>query len=295
MPVVTISRQFGAGGSSVAEIVAAELHAEVVDKTLIEEVARRLHISASEVAAEDERPRPLLERLVRSFSTLEPTMGAGWSPPYPDPLFDPRNAIIQLTEEVIREVAAGGNVVIVGRGAGFCLRDRPNVFRVFLRAPEAVRVKTLMERFGLTRGRRTAQDARNRRQPRGLHSPALQEGLVRPGRVRPDREHGAVGIPGHGRDHPARPARAPPRGGAGRLSLDPPPALPSTGGCRDQFPGAPAGTTQAGPAWGAWSHWALLSGARESVMTLQLTKRASIQITTTTSKCRASSARMASS
>lgn len=150
MPVVTISRQFGAGGSSVAEIVAAELHAEVVDKKLIEEVARRLQISPSEVAAEDERPRPMLERLVRSFSTLEPTMGAGWSPPYPDPLFDPRNAIIQLTEEVIREVAAGGNVVIVGRGAGFCLRDRPNVFRVFLRAPEAVRVKTLMERFGLT-------------------------------------------------------------------------------------------------------------------------------------------------
>lgn len=150
MPVVTISRQFGAGGSSVAGIVAAELHAEVVDKKLIDEVARRLQISPNEVAAEDERPRPLLERLVRSFSTLEPTMGAGWSPPYPDPLFDPRNAIIELTEEVIREVAAGGNVVIVGRGAGFCLRDRPNVFRVFLRAPEAVRVKTLMERFSLT-------------------------------------------------------------------------------------------------------------------------------------------------
>ena len=149
MPVVTISRQFGAGGSSVAAIVAAELHAEVVDKKLIEEVARRLEISASEVAAEDERPRPLLERLVRSFSTLEPSMGAAWSPPYPDPLFDPRKAIIELTEQVIREVAAGGNVVIVGRGAGFCLRDRPNVFRVFLRAPEAVRVRVLMERLGL--------------------------------------------------------------------------------------------------------------------------------------------------
>ena len=149
MPVVTISRQFGAGGSSVAGIVAAELHAEVVDKKLIEEVARRLQISPNDVAAEDERPRPLLERLVRSFSTLEPAMGAGWSPPYPDPLFDPRKSIIELTEQVIHEVADGGNVVIVGRGAGFCLRDRPAVFRVFLRAPEAVRVKVLMERLGL--------------------------------------------------------------------------------------------------------------------------------------------------
>jgi cytidylate kinase len=150
MPVVTISRQFGAGGSSVAEIVAAELHAEVVDKKLIQEVARRLQVSTSEVSAEDERPRPLLERLVRSFSTLEPAMGVGWSPPYPDPLFDPRQAIIELTEQVINEVADGGNVVIVGRGAGFCLRARANVFRVFLRAPEPMRIKTLMDRFGLT-------------------------------------------------------------------------------------------------------------------------------------------------
>jgi cytidylate kinase len=150
MPIVTISRQYGAGGSSVAGIVAAELGAEVVDKKLIEEVARRLSIRPSDVEAESERPRTLLERLVRSFSTLEPAMGAGWSPPYPDPLFDPRQDIIHLTEKVIHEVAEGGNVVIVGRGAGFVLRDRPGVFRVFLRAPEAVRVKTLMARLGLS-------------------------------------------------------------------------------------------------------------------------------------------------
>ena len=150
MPVVTISRQFGAGGSSVAGIVAAELGAEVVDKKLIEEVAKRLSLQPSDVEAEVERPRTLLERLVRSFSALEPGMGAGWTPPYPDPLYDPRKEIIHLTEQVIGEVAAGGNVVIVGRGAGFVLRDRPGVFRVFLRAPEDVRVKTLADRFHMT-------------------------------------------------------------------------------------------------------------------------------------------------
>jgi cytidylate kinase len=140
MPVVTISRQYGAGGSSVAGIVASELKAEVVDKRLIEEVAKRLSIRPSDVEA---------ETLVRSFSTLEPGMGAGWTPPYPDPLYDPRKEIIHLTEQVIREVAEGGNVVIVGRGAGFVLNNRPDVFRVFLRAPEEARLKTLMERLGL--------------------------------------------------------------------------------------------------------------------------------------------------
>jgi cytidylate kinase len=150
MPIVTISRQYGAGGSSVAAIVADKLGAEVLDKKLIEEVAARLALRPSEVADQEERPRTYLERLVRSLSTLEPGMGAGWAPPYPDPLFDPRKEIIALTEQGIREAAAGGNVVIVGRGAGFVLRENPAVFRVFLRAPESVRARTLMERFGLT-------------------------------------------------------------------------------------------------------------------------------------------------
>jgi CMP/dCMP kinase len=157
MPIVTISRHYGAGGSSVAGIVAAELKAEVVDKKLIDEVARRLSIRPSDVEAESERPRSLLERLVRSFSALEPGLGMGWTPPYPDPLFDPRKEIIHLTEQVIREVADTGNVVVLGRGAGFVLADRPGVFKVFLRAPESVRIKTLMARFQLTEG-----DARRR-------------------------------------------------------------------------------------------------------------------------------------
>jgi cytidylate kinase len=150
MPIVTISRQFGAGGSSVARLVADDLGAEVVDKNLIEEVASRLSIRPSDVEAEDERPRTLLERLVRSFSVLEPGFGVGGTRPYPDPLYDSRKEIIHLTEKVIEEVADGGNVVIVGRGAGYVLRDRPGIYRVFLRAPDEARLKTLMARDGFS-------------------------------------------------------------------------------------------------------------------------------------------------
>jgi CMP/dCMP kinase len=148
MPVVTISRQYGAGGSSVAALVAAGIGAEVLDKKLIEQVAAKLALLPSEVEEETERPRTAIESLIRSFSTLEPGMGAGWAPPYPDPLFDPRKEIIALTEQQIHEAANGGNVVIVGRGAGFLLKDLPGVLRVFLWAPNAVRMKTLVARFG---------------------------------------------------------------------------------------------------------------------------------------------------
>ncbi len=150
MPIVTISRQFGAGGSSVAGIVAKELHADVVDKRLIDEVAKRLEMEPSEVEAQEERPRTLMDRLVRSFVALEPGMGVGWSPPYPDPMFDPARAIVQLTEEVIKEVAECGNVVIVGRGGGFVLGDKPNLLRVFLRAPLESRIPVIMARLGIS-------------------------------------------------------------------------------------------------------------------------------------------------
>jgi CMP/dCMP kinase len=150
MPVVTISRQYGAGGSSVAALVAAGIGAEVLDKKLIEQIAAKLALQPSEVEEEEERPRTMFESLVRSFSTLEPGMGAGWTPPYPDPLFDPRKEIITLTEQLVREAAATGNTVIVGRGAGFILKDLAGVFRVFLWAPGEVRIRTLKERFGLS-------------------------------------------------------------------------------------------------------------------------------------------------
>ena len=53
MPVITISRQFGAGGSSVAKLVAERRHLDVVDQALIAEVARRASVPLADVEAED--------------------------------------------------------------------------------------------------------------------------------------------------------------------------------------------------------------------------------------------------
>lgn len=149
MPVITIAREFGAGGSDVAAILAERLGAEIVDKSLIAQVARLAQMAPEVVEAEDERPRGLVDRVVRAFAPLGPDLSPGWEPPYPDPFFDPRRVVLELTEHVIREAAASGNVIIVGRGAAFVLADRPRVLRVFLHAPLDVRVRTIMERFDL--------------------------------------------------------------------------------------------------------------------------------------------------
>ena len=163
MPVVTIGRQFGAGGTSVGEMLARELHADLLESRIIDEVAHRLQLPKEEVEAEDEQPGSLLARLLvalgsASTEPLVPPEAAAWQPPNTDPAFDTRKAVLEITQHVIQEAARTGNVVIVGRGGAYILRDFPGALHVFLRASEAVRVKAIMARYNIT----SEEEARKR-------------------------------------------------------------------------------------------------------------------------------------
>jgi cytidylate kinase len=152
MPVVTIGRQIGAGGRTVGHMLATTLKTDFLDSQLIDEVARRLELPREEVEAEDEQPGSLLSRLLLALGAantepmIPPETASVWTPPNADPVFDTRRAVLQLTQDVIREAARGNNVVIVGRGGAYILRDHPGALHVFLRAEPVVRVRTIMER-----------------------------------------------------------------------------------------------------------------------------------------------------
>jgi cytidylate kinase len=154
MPIITIGRQFGAGGSTVGGMLARELHADLLESRIIDEVAHRLQLPKEEVEAEDEQPGSLLSRLLvalgsASSEPLIPPEATAWNPPNTDPAFDTRKAVLKITQHVIQEAAFAGNVVIVGRGGAYLLRDFPGALHVFLGAPKSVRVKTIMERFNI--------------------------------------------------------------------------------------------------------------------------------------------------
>jgi CMP/dCMP kinase len=155
MPVITIGRQFGAGGKTVGEMLARRLKVDVLDSKLIDEVAHRLQLPKEEVEAEDEQPGSLLNRLLMALGSASgepmiPPETTAWNPPNVDPVFDTRRAVLEITQHVILEAARAGNVVIVGRGAAYILGDFEGPLHVFLRAAEAMRVKVVMERFKLT-------------------------------------------------------------------------------------------------------------------------------------------------
>ena len=152
MPVITIGRQIGAGGRTVGHMLATTLKTDFLDSQLIDEVAHRLELPREEVEAEDEQPGSLLSRLLLALGAantepmIPPETASVWTPPNADPVFDTRRAVLQLTQDVIREAARGNNVVIVGRGGAYILRDHPGALHVFLRAEPVVRVRTIMER-----------------------------------------------------------------------------------------------------------------------------------------------------
>ena len=170
MPVITIAREFGAGGETVGRLLASRLHLEYLDGKIVDEVARRLKVGKEVVESYDEKTGSLLDRLLRQLATVDfstPQDMAAWVPPHGEMAWDPRKSVLAVTQEIIRRSAAAGDAVIVGRGAAFLLLDHPEVLRVFLHAPFEFRVEALVRHEG-----RSADDARRYLKERDANSGA---------------------------------------------------------------------------------------------------------------------------
>jgi cytidylate kinase len=142
MRIITVEREYGSGGARIAEKLARRLGWKLWDAELTQEIARRANINPEAAARHDERVDPLLYRLFKVFARGSHEralpIGEGQS-------FD-TDSMVKLLGSVIEEVAESGNSVIVGRGSPYILRNRPDVFHIFVFAPleeKIRRVRTL--------------------------------------------------------------------------------------------------------------------------------------------------------
>ena len=132
MPIVTVSRMYGSGGSEVAARVASALGWSLLDNAMVEAVAERLGVSAAEVSAREERVPSLAERLAETLALGSPELLTPVSKPAILPTED---RMLEVTRRVIAEAAARGPAVIVGRGAQMMLAERADALHVFCVAP----------------------------------------------------------------------------------------------------------------------------------------------------------------
>ena len=130
---ITISREAGAGGSQIAEIVGRRLGWDVLDSNLVACVAQRYHLS-----------QPMLE--------LVDETGSNWAYDIFGPWLDRKiisheKYVVHLAR-IVTAAARRGNVVIVGRGGAFLLPKGQGV-AVRIIATEKCRVRRIMEKYAM--------------------------------------------------------------------------------------------------------------------------------------------------
>lgn len=146
MPVITISRMYGSGGSEVAERVATALGWSLFDNALIDAITARSGLSRDEVSAQDERVPSLVERIAAALSLGSPeTIPAVES----GPIETMEERVVAVTQRVIEEAVQSGPAVFVGRGAQCLLAERTDALHVFCFAPRTALRKYAMDRFGV--------------------------------------------------------------------------------------------------------------------------------------------------
>jgi cytidylate kinase len=144
--LVAVSRQMGAGGAYVGQVVARQLGVRYVDREVLDEAAKILGRDRSELESLEERVTSLWGRMAGVLAWGAPE--AAYVPPPMPALYE--DDLFAVESRIIREIAAREDAVFVGRGAGWILRTAPDLLTVFLHAPEAVRVERVMRDYGLT-------------------------------------------------------------------------------------------------------------------------------------------------
>lgn len=138
IPVITISRQYGAGGREIAGLVAEKLGVKLYDRQIV-------HIAAAKIGLDDLSENDLLEleNYVKPLSmSFLPFRSFGMN------MSDSSQKIFMTESAAIRKLAEDGPCVILGRSADYVLRKFENKFSIFICADDEFREARGKEVYG---------------------------------------------------------------------------------------------------------------------------------------------------
>ena len=132
--IVTISRQFGSMGRSIAHKMSELLGIEYLDRDIVEMTAKRMGLPVSMISNEEEAVKA-------GFWGRTYPLGVGM-PSIKDEIFAVQSSIIQ-------DFAEKDSCIIVGRCAEYILREQPKILRVYIYAPYEERLKNCTQNLGM--------------------------------------------------------------------------------------------------------------------------------------------------
>ena len=147
MAVITISRQFGAGGKTLAVRAAEKLQYQVADEQIIEKLAEMAELTPEGIR------RFEAEFDYRSGANADTLTPKGFI----SRIFDSQRKYmdaqkyIGLLHQIVPQIAEKGNTIVLGRGAQFILKDRKDTYHVLMVADESDRIGFMENSYNLSR------------------------------------------------------------------------------------------------------------------------------------------------
>lgn len=145
MAIITLSRHFGAGGKTLASLVAKKLGYVFLDEEIINLVAEKSRSGDWSAALEKE----FGGKLLAGISALVPKEHMEVIPDDKKGGMDEALST-DLLQQILLQIAEEGNAVIVGRGGQYLLQDHKDTFHVLLVADLEDRVQFMEERYHLS-------------------------------------------------------------------------------------------------------------------------------------------------
>ncbi len=146
MAVITISRQFGAGGKTLCKMLAKELDYKIRDEFIIQEISAKARVSEDWVKSMERTAGGPLSKFISgmvSRNYVERIIGDGKG--YLD-----EEVYVETLREVILKLAEEDNVILVGRGSQYILKDFAQTFHFQLVADKEDRIKFMQKFYKLS-------------------------------------------------------------------------------------------------------------------------------------------------
>ena len=126
-PYLLISREKGAGGKTVAQLVGSRLGWQVFDHEIVDEIAKKANVRRQLIESLDERDRATIQDIIGQLLNPQEIGTASY---------------LDCLKQVVLTLGHHGDVVIVGHGARFILPDQFG-FSVRMVAPIQARIRRI--------------------------------------------------------------------------------------------------------------------------------------------------------
>lgn len=127
---ITITRQFGSLGRPIARELAEELGIEYYDRDIVECVAQKTGLTVSEISDNEEVADNRFWKM--KFPIISETRVV-------------QDQIFEVQKNIIQDIAARENCIIVGRCSDYILRDHEKCIHIYIYASEEQRMKNCVE------------------------------------------------------------------------------------------------------------------------------------------------------